>query len=177
MGLQTAFLNFLNNPTRIIRILVMKFTQVVYLLFSTITFHCLFKNKNVRKPHTGIPQPKYYNVWSDIQAGVTLLKLFYVNDLSKQFRKDSAFEKAYKNYNYDAIVKAYCPTKSSAFESVNIHRTWKNSYWNPINRENEKAYKRSDLLFADMLVNTQGVFKVKKIKHDSIIKEKAVNFF
>ena len=177
MGLTTAFTNFVNNPSRMIRVWIMKITQIIYLFLSTITCGCFFKNRNVRKPYTGIPQPKYYNTWSDIQAGVTLFKLMYVNDLSMQFKKDSTFDRAYNDHDYDSIVKAYCPTKMTAFESVNIHRTWENSYWNPINRENEMVFKRSDLLFADMMTNTQGIYKVKKVKHDTVIKEKVVNFF
>ena len=39
------------------------------------------------------------------------------------------------------------------------------------------VFKRSDLLFADMMTNTQGIYKVKKVKHDTVIKEKVVNFF
>ena len=177
MGLTTAFVNFTKSPITTLRVLWMKIIQILYLLRRAITCHCFFKNQVVRKPHTRIPQPKYYNTWSDIQAGVTIFKLFYINDLSKRLEKDAAFDRIYKDHNYDAIVKAYCPTKNSAFESVNIQRTWDSSYWNPINRGNERAYKKSDLLFADMMVNTQGIYKVRKIRHDTMIKEKVVNFF
>ena len=177
MGLTTAFLNFSKSPMTTLKILWMKLTQIFYLLLRTITCHCLFKNKVVRKPQTGIPQPKHYNTWSDIQAGVTIFKVLYIKDLSERFEKDRVFDRVYSDHNYDAIVKAFCPTKSSAFESVNIQRTWEYSYWNPFNRNQEETYKKSDLLFADMLVNTQGIYKARKIRHDTIIKEKAVNFF
>ena len=74
------------------------------------------------------------------------------------------------SFCYDSIVKAYFPTKINAFESVNIQRTWEYSYWNPDNRNNEKAYRKSDVLFADMMTNTQGIYKVKKVKNESIIR-------
>ena len=49
-------------------------------------------------------------------------------------------------------------------ESINIYRTWKYSYWNPKNDGNFQAYKTSDVLFADMMTNTQGIYKVQKVK-------------
>lgn len=48
-------------------------------------------------------------------------------------------------------------------ESINLCRTWNCSYWNPKNDGNLEAYKTSDVLFADMMANTQGIYKVQKV--------------
>ena len=85
MGLTTAFTNFLKNPKRVIQVFLMKIAQVIHLFLVTITCHRFFKNRNIRKSGSGIPQPEYYNTWSDIKSEITSLKLIYVNDLSKRF--------------------------------------------------------------------------------------------
>lgn len=58
-------------------------------------------------------------------------------------------------------------------ENININRVWNSSYFNP-QLENDpnkfKKFKHSDALFADLMLNTQDVFKIKKIKDPEMIK-------
>ena len=177
MGLTKEFLNFSRTPITVVRLLLMKILQIMHVFSENLTCHYCFKNKVVRKPNSGIPQPKYFNTWSDFKEGVTATKVFYINDVSKRYDDDEVYDRIYRDQNYDAIVKAYYPTKNTGFESINIKRTWDCSYWNPVNENNEAAFKKSDLLFADMMVNTQGIYKVKKVRHGTEFKEKVVLFF
>lgn len=48
-------------------------------------------------------------------------------------------------------------------ESINLSRIWKNSYYNPANHSKTDWQRQSDALFADMMTNTQGVYKAQKI--------------
>ena len=108
MGLQTALVHLLISPERTLRVLLMKIILTLQLIFSF-----LVPNKNVRKPDSGIPQPAYYNSWTDVKAGAAIQTLFWVNDLSKHLQNDNEFNRAYKDYQYDEIVKAYFPTKTT----------------------------------------------------------------
>ena len=161
MGLTKEFLSFSRTPITIIRLLLMKIAQIMHVFLEGLTYHYCFRNKIIRHAHSGIPQPRYFNTWSDFKEGITATKAFYINDVSKYYDDDDVYDRAYQDQRYDAIVRAYYPTKNTGFESVNIKRTWDCSYWNPKNRDNEGQYKKSDLLFSDMLVNSQGLFKVK----------------
>ena len=92
MGLTNKFLGFARTPVVIIRLLLIKITQIVHIFFDKITCHTCFRNTNVRKPGTGIVQPKYYNNWSDFQDGLSAGKLFYVNDVAKRFDNDEVYD-------------------------------------------------------------------------------------
>ena len=52
-------------------------------------------------------------------------------------------------------------------EAVNLSRIWDNSYYNLKNKDSTHWQRKSDVLFADMIVNTQGVYKAKKIQKGS----------
>jgi len=65
---------------------------------------------------------------------------------------------------------------------VNIQRSWENSYWNKVNSngsdsERIKTYRKADVLFADMISNAQGIYKIKLIKKNSEQYKKAKLFF
>ena len=83
----------------------------------------------------------------------------------------------YKNFDYDAITRAFYPTKKTAMEAVNLSRIWDNSYYNPKNKDSTDWQRKSDVLFADMMVNTQGVYKAKKIQKGSEQHKKAYTHF
>jgi hypothetical protein len=170
MGLDTAFKN-LTVGFRLFRILLMKITLICRLLIPFLT------NSNWRRPDSGIAQPRYYNSWADVKAGFTLLKLLWVNDLSDHFKHDQAFNRKYFAGDFDAIVKAYFKTENTAFESVNVEKCWRNSYWNPANQGKMEAYKKSDILFADSMVNVHNIFMVKKVAKDSATHRKVADFF
>lgn len=44
----------------------------------------------------------------------TLLSVLWVNDLSERLHEDDRFIQKITNFDYDAIVKAYFPTKNTA---------------------------------------------------------------
>ena len=52
-------------------------------------------------------------------------------------------------------------------ESVNLQNIWKYSYYNPKNLQTHDWQRHSDVLFADMITNTQSVYKAKRINHGS----------
>ena len=47
-----------------------------------------------------------------------------------------------------------------------MQRVWHYSYWNPSNTDKYHHFRKSDVLFTDMLANTQGIFKIKRVKDD-----------
>ena len=66
------------------------------------------------------------------------------------------------------MIKRYFPTKNTAFENINLNIAWANSYWNPDNTkladsEKFRKYRRSDVLFGDYIVNTQGIYQAKRV--------------
>lgn len=82
------------------------------------------------------------------------------------YQNDKLFDEAWNTYDYDSLVKAYFPTKLSPLEAVNIERSWKNSYFNPAHSDKAnkvEIYRRSDALFADLICNAQGIYKIRKI--------------
>ena len=50
-----------------------------------------------------------------------------------------------------------------------MNLAWANSFWNPENTKLEdaaekfKRYRRSDILFGDYIISTQGIYKTKKV--------------
>ena len=115
MGLTNKFVGFSKTPYNVVRLLLVKIVQIVHIFFDKITCHTCFRNTIVRKPHSRIAQPKYYNNWSDFQDGLSAGKLFYINDVAKRFDNDEVFDQAYRNQRYDSIIKAYYPTKNTGF--------------------------------------------------------------
>lgn len=65
-------------------------------------------------------------------------------------------------------------------ESINLTNTWTSSYWNPKNSKKSnrfEIYKKADVLFADMMTNTQGIYKIKKVLKGSETQKKVELFF
>ena len=72
------------------------------------------------------------------------------------------------------------PTKLTAMESVNLKRTWINSYWNPWNSGREDKNLRllkSDTLFGDLMSNTQNIYNILRVEKKSTIHKKVEIFF
>lgn len=168
MGLKTGLFRNLSQPQRAIRILWRMTTLISRLGFQRL-LPGLFKNYNIREYYSGIAQPKYFNSFKDVNLSHFVKSILWVGDLSKELQNDKAFDAVYDDFDYDTIVKSYFPTKNNAIESVNIQRSWENSYWNKANSNGNvgdriKTYRKSDLLFADMISNAQGIYKIKLIR-------------
>lgn len=125
--------------------------------------HLKCSNRNVREHHTQIPQPHYFNSTTDISFLRLIQSNFWLQDMNILHSSNAPFDKLYRNFDYDGITKTFYPTKNNAMELVNMATMWGCSWWNPYNKGRLDLFKKSDVLFADMLVNTQGIYKAKRV--------------
>lgn len=87
-------------------------------------------------------------------------------DLSTSLKSDAKFDAAYYDHRYMDISQAYSPTKNTAMESINASILWENSYMNPKNsnkQDVETIYRKSDVIFGDTSVNTEAIYKAKRV--------------
>lgn len=166
-----GFQNLLLNPERGFRIA----KRFGYCKFRTL--FPFLKNRNIREVHTGIPQPHYFNSSKDISFQRLILSNLWLKDMNDLYSSNTGFSKLYQNFDYDGITKTFYPTKNNAMESVNMSNVWASSWWNPVNKGRFDLYKKSDTLFADMIVNTQGVYKAKRVIENSAMHKKIAGLF
>lgn len=166
-GFQTLLL----NPERGLRILKRFGWLMVRMRIP------FLKNYNHREQKTGLPQPAYYNSPKDSSIQRLILSNFWLQDMNILYSDAAPFTKLYNNFDYDQITQTFYPTKNNAMESVNMATMWNCSWWNPANYGKFDLYRKSDTLFADMIVNTQGVYKAKKVLKGSAMHEKVKKLF
>ena len=128
------------------------------------------KNYNYMNEWSGmfIAQPRYLNDPSDINILRLVRSFLWSNDLNALFSVQGADQTLYSQFEYDFLVKKFFRTKNTAFEGINMNLAWSKSFWNKAlnNLSAEKRlekYRYSDILFADFAINTQGIYKAKRV--------------
>ena len=120
----------------------------------------------------------YFNSRKDVSVKRLNDSVSWVQDLNLNYANNvPAYNQLYHQYNYDEITKSFYPTKNNSMELVNMAKTWEWSWWNPENKGDFEKYRKSDALFADMIVNTQGVYKAKRVNKGSDIHAKVKKLF
>ena len=158
MTLSTLFMNAIFSRERLSRI-IPRFAILAFRL----QFPWIFKNHNYLEKWTQIPQPHYFNVKTDSSIIRTIRSTLWVEDMNSLYNLSDKMIGLYQQYQYDDMTTTYYPTKNSAMESVNQAKIWKSSWYNPNNLGTLNWTRQSDALFADMMTNTQGIYKAKKV--------------
>lgn len=101
----------------------------------------------------------------------------WLQDLDPKNSDIESFMNLYNTSSYDKITKTFFPTKTSTMQAINLSKIWNNSWWNPKNKGKFDAYRKSDVLFADMVCCGQGIYKIQRVTKNCENRKKIKQLF